>query len=63
MLVDYFIDCHYPAIATLLLVEHALVFMAAIGAFVSAYKTSRLRPSIRRSRRRNSISLLSLPEL
>ena len=63
MSVDYFGDCHYGIISVVLFLEHALVLMAAIAAFVSAYRASRLRPAIRRSRRRDSVRPpLAVPE-
>ena len=64
MTVDYFKDCHYTAIAVLLFMEHVLVFLAAVAVFISAYRAARLRPSVRRNRKRNStIPPLALPEM
>ena len=59
---DYMGDCHYTMIAVVLFVEHAVVLLAVIAAFTAAYKASRLRPAIRRTRRRSVRPPLALPE-
>ena len=59
---DAFLECHYPVIATLLFIEHVVVLLAAVVAFTSAYKASKLRPAIKRTRRRSVRPPLALPE-
>ena len=59
---DPFLDCHYPVIATILFCEHVIVLLAAIIAFVSAYKTSQLKPAIKKNGRRRVRPDLALPE-
>ena len=59
---DPFLECHYPMIETLLFCEHVVVLLAAVVAFVSAYKTSKLRPAIKKTRRRSVRPPLALPE-
>ena len=46
-------DCHYLAIAVVLFCEHLIVLLAAVVAFVSAYKTSQLKPAIKTKHRKN----------
>ena len=59
---DPFLECHYPVIATLLFCEHVVVLLAAVIAFVSAYKTSQLKPAIKKTGRRRVRPALALPE-
>ena len=55
-------DCHYITIAVVLFCEHVIVLMAAVVAFVSAYKTSQLKPAIKKNGRRRARSDLALSE-
>ena len=55
-------DCHYIAIAVVLFCEHVIVLLAAVVAFVSAYKTSQLKPAIKKNGRRRARSDLALSE-
>ena len=59
---DPFLEFHYPVIVTLLFCEHVVVLLVAVIAFVSAYKTSKLRPAIKKTRRRSVRPPLALPE-
>ena len=60
---DAFQDCHYPVIAAILFCEHVIVLLAAVTAFISAYKTSQLKPAIKRNGRRRVRPDLALPEV
>ena len=60
---DAFLDCHYPVIATIFFCEHVIVLLAAITAFVSAYKASQLKPAIKKNGRRGRRPDLALPEI
>ena len=60
---DAFQDCHYPVIATIFFCEHVIVLLAAITAFVSAYKASQLKPAIKKNGRRRVRPDLALPEV
>ena len=50
---DAFQDCHYPVIAAVLFCEHVIVLLAAVAAFISAYKASQLKPAIKTSHKKN----------
>ena len=60
-------DCHYPAIAAVLFCEHVIVLLAAVAAFISAYKASQLKPAIKTSHKKNGRRRvrpdLALPEV
>ena len=60
---DAFLECHYTIIAVLFFVEHVIVLLAAITAFVSAYKASRLKPAIKKNGRKGRKPELTLPEI
>ena len=61
---DAFLDCHYPVIAVIFFCEHMIVLLAAVAAFISAYKASQLKPAIKtKNGRRRVRPDLALPEV